>query len=71
MKDNTLGAILCTAIAAVICSVIWGIVYYNICLLRHAESMAEQGYVEVVELLPGHDFPVRHWEKAENLPAEK
>lgn len=71
MRDNTFGAILCAAIAAVICSIIWGIVYYNISLLRHAESMAEQGYVEVAELLPGHDFVIRHWEKAENLPAEK
>lgn len=71
MKDNTFGAIICAAIAAVICSIIWGMVYYNISWLRHAESMAEQGYVEVVESLPGQDVVYRHWEKAENVPAEK
>lgn len=71
MKDNTFGAIICACIAAVICSIIWGIVYCSVSSLRHAESMAEQGYIEVVESLPGQDGAYRHWEKAENIPAEK
>ena len=52
-------------------SVIWGIVYYNISLLRHSESMAEQGYIEVAESLPGQASVVRRWEKDTNVPAEK
>lgn len=71
MSNNTCVAIIACAIAAVICSIIGGIVYYNISWLRYSESMAEQGYVEVVESLPGQDSVYRHWDKVENLPAEK
>ena len=63
MNEVKVTTIICGTVLLLIAGISVCIATYEVQSMRHREAMAEMGYEEHYEMLPGKEAPVKFWTK--------